>query len=132
MVFYSTVFWFLKLFNLFYYFLFLCFCFKNLEILKTLKFFSEYFICHFHYFWPKNVRIIFLPKTIGCSRSFPNFYRFYFWFCVFQFLQFGKMLLTTHFKHFVYIALCCLNSNSSNFLKDYQLVIFYLILWFTF
>ena len=37
-----------------------------------MRFFSEYFICHFYFLWPKILRIIFTPKTICCSRLFSN------------------------------------------------------------
>ena len=79
---------------------------------NTLRFFSEYFICHFHFFWPKILRIIFTPKAIRCYGLFSKFIGFIVD-CVF-FIFFGKIFLTIHFKHFDFIALCCLNSNYNN------------------
>ena len=63
------------------YFILLCFCFKNLDLLdrQTTQFdFSGYFICHFYFLWPKVMCKVFTPKTICYSGYFSNFYRFYF------------------------------------------------------
>ena len=76
-----------------------------------MRFFSEYFICHFYFFWSKILCIIFTPKTICCSRLFSNFYWFNFWFCVFHFLQCGKCFLTTLFNAFVIMEWFDLNFN---------------------
>ena len=43
---------------------------------NTVLFFSEYFICHFYFLWPKIMGKIFTPKTIRCFESFSNVYRF--------------------------------------------------------
>ena len=99
------------------YFLLLYFCFKNLNLFggqATVRFFSENFVCHFYFLWPKIMCNVFTPKTICCFRSFSNFYRFYFWLRIFHCLYFGKIFLTIHFIHFDFIALCCLDFNSSN------------------
>ena len=73
------------------YFLLLCFRLENLDLSdrqtnKAVRFFSEHFVCRFHFLWPKIMCKVFAPKTIRCSRYFSNFYRFYFWLRVYHFL----------------------------------------------
>ena len=68
-------------------------------------------ICHFHFFWSKILRINFAPKTIRC---FTFFYRTYFWFYVFHFLQCGKYFLATLFNAIVIIEWFDSNSNSNS------------------
>ena len=69
-------------------FLFLCFGFKNLDLLDrkthTVIFFSQQFICHFHFLGSKIMSKVFPPKTISCCGFFFSFYWFYFWFWVFH------------------------------------------------
>ena len=82
-------------------FLFLCFCFKNLDLLDrktTVIFFSQHFICHFHFLGRKIMSKVFPPQTISCSGFFSSFYWFYFWFWVFHvhhqfFVIFTKLLV---------------------------------------
>ena len=74
-------------------------------------FFSEYFICHFYFLWPKIMSKIFTPKTICCSRLFFKFFQFYFWFCIFHSLQSGSTFLATLFNAFVIIEWFDLNSS---------------------
>ena len=71
----------------FNYFLLLCFCFKNLDLLDqqaTVWFLSKHFICHFYLLWFKILSVIFTPSTIRCSNFFFSFYWFYFWLHVFH------------------------------------------------
>ena len=63
---------------------------------NTVRFFSEYFTCHFHFFWSKILLIIFAAKPIRCSRLFSNFYPFYLSLCVFHVL---------HYQFFIVIFL---------------------------
>ena len=79
-------------------------------------FFSEYFACHFYFLWPKNLRIIFAPKTILCSRLFSNFYRFYLRLCVFRFLWFGKMFLAYCFNSYNFVTATIFLKTSSTWL----------------
>ena len=58
-----------------------------------MRFFSEYFICPFHFLWPKILRIIFTPKAIRCFRLFSNFYWFNFLFCVFYVLHYQFFII---------------------------------------
>ena len=77
-----------------------------------MRFFSKHFICYFYFLRPKILHIVFIVKTMRCSNLFSSFHWFYFWLCVFHSLYFGRIFLTIHFKHFDFIALCCLNLNS--------------------
>ena len=43
---------------------------------NTLRFSSEYYICHFHFFWPKILHIIFTPKAIRCYGLFSKLISF--------------------------------------------------------
>ena len=59
-----------------------------------MRFFSEYFVCHFYFLWPKILRIIFTPKTIRCSRLFSSFYWFCFWLCVLYVLHYQFFIIS--------------------------------------
>ena len=80
---------------------------------NTVRFCSEHFICHFHFFWPKILCIIFAPKAIRFSRSFFNFYRFFFWSCVFHSLYFGKMFSAYRFNSFDFITATIFSKSSA-------------------
>ena len=84
---------------------------------NTVRFFPEYFVCHFYFLWPKIIGKIFTPKTICCSESLSNFYQFYFWFCVFQFLLFGKMFLAYRFNSFDFVTATIFFKVFSNFIN---------------
>ena len=98
------------------YFLLLCFCFKNLDwferqttqwdfSLSTL--FAIFTSCGLK-LWVKSLH----PKQHLVPSCLPIFIGFVS--DTFHFLLFVKMFLSIHFKHFDFIALCFLNSNSSN------------------
>ena len=55
-----------------------------------MRFFSEYFICHFYILWPKILHIIFTAKTIYCSKFFPIFIGFISDFVFFIFCNLAK------------------------------------------
>ena len=98
------------------YFLLLCFCFKNLDLIDwqttLVRFFSEYFVCHFYFLWPKIMCKVFTSKIIRCSRSFSNFYRFYFWLCAFYSLYFGKIFLAYCFNSFDFVTATIFSKSS--------------------
>ena len=75
---------------------------------NTVRFFSKYFICHFHFFRSKIFCMIFTHKTICCSRLFSNFDVF------FMFYNVGSIFLTTRLKHFDFIEWFDLNSSSNS------------------
>ena len=69
------------------YFLLLCFCFKNLGLFDH-QITQFDFSMSTLFLWPKIISKIFTPKTIRCSRSFSNFYRFYILLLFFSFFVF--------------------------------------------